>query len=88
MLECITTAPHYAVLVSELEKELGEENGSNILLSMVKYDLLALRPFSTLAHDLPREVYGNSMGDVVTLPSPARVWAAKVVLKNLEGKGG
>jgi hypothetical protein len=36
-----------------------------------------LRPYSTLARDLPREVYGVGEKEVVTLPSPGHTWAAK-----------
>ena len=64
VLERITTAPHHAVLASEIEIELGE-GGEDVLLSMVKYNLLALRPPSTLARDLPQEVYGVGNDDVV-----------------------
>jgi len=89
VLERITTASHHAVLASELKKELGkgsEKKGSEVLLSMVKYNLLALRPPSTLARDLPQEVYGAGKKEttVVTLPSPAHVWAAEVVLEELK----
>jgi hypothetical protein len=82
---------HHAVLASEIEKELGkgsEKRGSEILLSMVKYNLLALRPPSTLARDLPQEVYGSGKKKttVVTLPLPAHVWAAEVVLEELKEK--
>ena len=91
VLERVTTAPHHAVLASELKKELekgSEKRGSEILLSMVKYNLLALRPPSTLARDLPQEVYGNDgvIETVVTLPLPAHVWAAKAVLKRMKAK--
>ena len=86
-LHCITTAPHHAVLRSEMEKALGtllidgEITGAEVLLSMVKYNLLTVRPYSTLARDLPREVYGEDKGEVVTLPSPAHVSAAKLLFK-------
>jgi hypothetical protein len=86
VLERITTAPHHAVLVSEIKKELekgSDKKGSEILLSMVKYNLLALRPWSVLARDLPQEVYGKKRTLVVTLPIPAHVWAAKDVLEDL-----
>ncbi|KAG7674435.1 hypothetical protein KSW81_000090 [Nannochloris sp. 'desiccata'] len=91
VLERITTAPHHAVLASELKEELGKEsdrNGSEILLSMVKYNLQALRPPSTLARDLPQEVYDNDgvSETVVTLPLPAHVWAAKSVLRRMKSK--
>lgn len=87
VLEIITTAPHHAVLASKLEEELEKGSamkGSKILLSMIKYNLLALRPQSALARDLPQEVYGSGKKKtpLVTLPLPAHVWAAKVVLED------
>ncbi|KAG7671184.1 hypothetical protein KSW81_003323 [Nannochloris sp. 'desiccata'] len=91
VLERITTSPQHAVLASAIEEELGkgsEKKGSEILLSIVKYNLLALRPPSTLARDLPQEVYGSGKKKttVVTLPLPAHVWAAEVVLEELKDK--
>jgi hypothetical protein len=91
VLERITTSPQQAVPASEIEEELGKgskKKGSEILLSMVKYNLLALRPPSTLARDLPQEVYGSGKKKttVVTLPLPAHVWAAEVVLEDLKDK--
>jgi hypothetical protein len=80
VLERIATTPDHAVLRKELEKEVAKgdgKTGKQIILSMVKYNLLALRPYSTLARDLPREVYGVGKKEVVTLPSPGHVWAAK-----------
>ncbi|KAG7673479.1 hypothetical protein KSW81_006689 [Nannochloris sp. 'desiccata'] len=93
VLERITTSPQHAVLASEIEEELGkgsEKKGSEILLSMVKYNLLALRPPSTLARDLPQEAYENDgvIETVVTLPLPDHVWAAKAVLKRMKAKEG
>ncbi|KAG7674525.1 hypothetical protein KSW81_000175 [Nannochloris sp. 'desiccata'] len=91
VLERITTSPQHAVLASEPKEELGkgsEKKGSEILLSMVKYNLLELRPPSTLARDLPQEVYDNDgvSETVVTLPLPAHVWAAKSVLRRMKAK--
>ncbi|KAH7620151.1 putative ATP-binding protein [Nannochloris sp. 'desiccata'] len=83
VLQRLTTAPHHAVLRNELAKNLGkgdEERGDEIILSMVKYNLLALRSYSTLARDLPREVYGVEEEEVVTLPSAGHTWAAKRIL--------
>ena len=75
------------MLASEIEEELGE-GGSKILLSMVKYNLLALRPPSTLARDLAQGVYGSGKEKtmVVTLPLPAHVRAAKAKLKSMKAK--
>lgn len=83
VLQRLTTAPYHAVLRKELEKDLGKgdgKTGKQIILSMVKYNLMALRPYSTLARDLPREVYGVDEEEVVTLPSPGHIWAAKRIL--------
>ena len=83
VLEHLTTAPHHAVLRNELAKELGKgdkKRGDEIILSMVKYNLLALRPYSPLARDLPREVFGDEEEEVVTLPSAGHTWAAKRIL--------
>lgn len=85
VLEVITEAPHHAVLRDDLAKKLGKGDvkaGNRIILSLVRYNLLALRPYSTLARDLPLEVYGDAKEEVVTLPSPGHVWAAKQILLN------
>ena len=87
VLQRIVTSPHHAILREDLEKnlkesELGSTSGEKILLSMVKYNLLALRPPSDLARDLPKEVYGDDeLNMVVTLPLPVHVWAAKKLLE-------
>jgi hypothetical protein len=89
VLQEIVKAPHHAVLQEDLEKKLEETvsgpesaEGENILMSMVKYNLLALRPPSELARDLPPEVYGVDELDIaVTLPLPVHVWAAKKLLE-------
>ena len=78
-----TAAPYHAVLKKKLVAELGqgdEERGDKILMSLVKYNLLALRPHSSLVRDLPETVHGDDEEDVVTLMSPAHVWAAKEIL--------
>ena len=84
VLQCILEAKYHAVAVSDLVAALapnknepdGAFSGKKVLLSMVKYNLLALRPASDLARDLPLEVYGKGKS-VVTLVSPAHLWAAK-----------
>ena len=83
VLQEIVKAPHHAVLREELAKKLGKGDGKmgkKVILSMVKYNLLALRPYSELARDLPPEVHGDRKKEVVTLPSPGYLWAAKDVL--------
>lgn len=92
VLERITTAPYHAVSERKIEKELGqesEEEGYIILLSMQKYNLLEVRPYSPGESDLdlPQEVFGKLLTPVVTLPSPAHVWAAKAVLKAMNASG-
>ena len=64
VLELIITKPHSAVLKKELLKELektrgwwpwrSDVSGEMVILSMIQYNLLAVRPYSTLARDLPR----------------------------------
>jgi hypothetical protein len=86
VLQELVKARYHAVLQEDLENKLedlepGAKGGKKVLLSMVKYNLLALRPYSTLARDLPREVYGEDQEMVVTLPLPVHVWAAKRMLK-------
>ena len=81
VLRFIVDAEHHAVLRSALEEALhtdgDDASGEDALLSMVKYNLLTLRPASLLARDLPLRVHGKKRGEVVTLPSPAHLWAAK-----------
>ena len=61
------------MLAGKVAAALGED-GSQVLLSLVQHNLLALRPWSTLARDLPREVFGGELGSrVVTMPSPAEL---------------
>lgn len=99
-LQCITKANHHAILRSKLEGELDAlkddgivANGKLILLSMVGYNLLVLRPDSDLARDLPLEVFDDEEEDdrgvpeeVVMLPSPAHVWAAQRLLPKKKNK--
>jgi hypothetical protein len=83
-LRCIAQAPHHAVRRSALVEALnldgsqqGDEAAKAALLSLVQYNLLALRPFSPQpwSTDLPEEVYGPSKKReaVVTMPGPAHL---------------
>lgn len=51
---------------------------------------MAVRPYSTLAVDIPRDAFGvesvndAELDDVVTLPSPAHLHAAVLLLENKE----
>ena len=79
VLRRIANDPHRAVRRNELIKELGVD-GNVALNSMVQYNLLAVRTESTLARDLPEQVYyvdgtaelGEDTDAVVTMPSPGR----------------
>jgi hypothetical protein len=72
-LRLVARAPHHAVLAGKVKAALGP-HGSQVLLSLVAHNLLALRPWSDLARDLPREAWeGERGGRVVTMPSPAEL---------------
>ena len=102
VLQRLLTAPSHAVLFRELAAELGDGDvGETALMSMVEFNLLTLRPASKLAHDLPQEVFVvkkevaleeqtekvvKQKGEVVTLPSPAHVYAAKLHIAKLRKK--
>jgi len=81
VLRLIAKARHNAVRQDQVIKELGRDGGT-ALKSMVQYNLLAVRTQSTLARDLPDEVYYRgavgtaAMTDaVVTMPAPGRRFA-------------
>jgi hypothetical protein len=70
----------------------GAKAANAALRSLVEYSLLALRPPSAMARDLPQEVYayGAKRDQVVTMRSPAHL---RYVLKMErqwaeEGEGG
>jgi hypothetical protein len=74
VLRLIARAPHHAVLENKVAAALGGR-GFEVLLSLVEHNLLALRPRSRLARDLPPEVFEGRLGArVVTLPSPAELY--------------
>ena len=54
--------------------------GLVVLKSMLKYGLLAMRPTSFFAHDIPKKDFDGWAGEVVTLPSPVHVFVAKELL--------
>ena len=72
-LRCIARAPHHAISKSALIKALGDD-GDVALSSLVQYNMLALRPYSSpaWASDLPQEVYSKRLA-VVTMPGPAQL---------------
>jgi hypothetical protein len=86
VLLLIARSPHHAVLEGTIEAALGEQ-GSEVLLSLVEHNLLALRPQSMLARDLPPEVFEGELGAcVVMMPSPAELY--KVLQMHKAGKLG
>ena len=88
VLRLIAAIPYHAVHQKDAEAALRgvgiPENvtAAQVLLSMVEYNVVSLRPFSTMAEDIPREAfYKMEWGveeeeDVVTMPSPAHLAAA------------
>ena len=94
MLRLIAANPYHAVRQEDAEAALIgvgiNENVSadEVLLSMVEYDVLSLRPFSKMAQDIPREAFfkeewGVEVEDnVVTVPSPAHL-AAVLLLETM-----
>ena len=79
-VRAITAGAPYAVLASELEAQFGGVYaGSQILQAMVHANLVAYRPYSRWARDLPVGVFRASdslntkLGVVVTAPTPAHL---------------
>ena len=88
VLRLIATNPYHAVRQKEAEaalKDVGDipENvtAAQVLKSMVEFNVLALRPYSMMAEDIPREAFFKKVGrkekqdNVVTMPSPAHLAA-------------
>lgn len=94
VLRLIASSEYHAVRKNDvwkaLEKECSKEGlkPSQVLLSMVEYNLFSLRPYSKLAKDIPRDAFGPNevvdakLDDVVTMPSPAFLWAAKELYRD------
>ena len=79
-VRAITAGAPYAVLASVLQEEFGGGNaGRQVLQAMVRNDLVAYRPYSEWARDLPEEAFRASdgpipkLGVVVTAPTPAHL---------------
>ena len=90
--------PYYAVpqivVAAELEKDgrlskqgRGGVDGLQVLLSMLYYKVLSVRPYSDMAKDIPREVFFRMVegengikeeqkDSVVMMPSPWHLFAA------------
>ena len=86
--EVIDPSPYYAVRRKEVHaalKDVGDipENvtAAQVLLSMVKFNVLSLRPYTEMAKDIPREAFFKKVGrkekqdNMVTMPSPAHLAA-------------
>ena len=94
-------APYYAVpqlvMAAELQKDgrlakrgRGDIDGLQVLYSMIEYNVLAVRPYSDMAKDIPREVFFRTVkrkkgpveknDSVVVMPSPAHLFAALQML--------
>ncbi|KAG7668855.1 hypothetical protein KSW81_003872 [Nannochloris sp. 'desiccata'] len=88
VLRLIAANPYHAVRQEDAEAALKDvgipENvtAAQVLLSMVEYNVLSLRPYSEMAEDIPREAFFEEEwgleegGNVVTMPSPAHLAAA------------
>ena len=79
-VRAITAGAPYAVLAAELQAQLGQGyDGSQVLQAMVHANLVAYRPYSRWARDLPVGVFRASdslntkLGVVVTAPTPAHL---------------
>ena len=79
-VRAITAGASYAVLASVLEAQFGGGSaGRQVLQAMVRNDLVAYRPYSSWARDLPVGAFRASdrpnpeLEEVVTAPSPAHL---------------
>ena len=87
VLRLIAANPYHAVRQDDVEAALEKVGidehvtADEVLLSMVEFNVLSLRPYSKMAKDIPREaffkeVWGIEEEDiVVTMPSPAHLAA-------------
>ena len=76
VLRSITSSPHAAVRVEQLEAELGA-CGPAKLESMNSKNLLLRRAYDPLARDMDATAFGRDFEDVYMLPSAAHVLAAR-----------
>jgi hypothetical protein len=86
VLRLIAASPYHAARRREVHAALmvGSDDSftaAEVLLSMVEFNVVSLRPYSTMAEDLPREAFYKKVGrkekidSVVTMPSPAHLAA-------------
>ena len=98
VLRLIAANPYHAVRQEDAEAALRgvgmDKNvtGAQVLLSMVEYNVVSLRPYSDMAKDIPREAFFRmewgveEEKDVVTMPSPAHLAAVLELDVELEEK--
>jgi hypothetical protein len=79
VLQTIVSSPHAAVLVLQMDAELGE-GGAAKLDSMNAKNLLLRRAYDPLARDIDMAAFGPKLKEVYTLPSAAHVIAARIEL--------
>lgn len=87
VLRLIASNPYHAVRRDDVEAALEKDGipvnvtAAQVLLSMVEFNVVVLRPYSKMAKDIPseaffKEVWGIEEEDsVVTMPSPAHLAA-------------
>jgi hypothetical protein len=87
VLRLIATNPYHAVCRKEVHAALDKvgipENvtAARVLESMVEFNVVSLRPYSDMAHDIPREAFLRKMEAKrrktvwLTMPSPAHLAA-------------
>ena len=83
VLRAITSSPHAALPVSQLEEELGAGSFA-ALKSMNEQKLLLRRGFQSDARDIDPAAFCPRRKDLYMLPSAAHVWAARAELEDLE----
>ena len=96
VLRLIAASPYHAVRRREVHAALLDvmipENvtADQVLLSMVEFNVLSLRPYSAMAQDIPREAFFNEecgvegKDSVVTMRSPAHLASALILEKKFQ----
>ena len=87
VLRLIAASPYHVVRQDDVEAALEKVGiaehvtADEVLLSMVEFNVVSLRPYSEMAKDIPREAFFKKAGgkekedSVVTMPSPAHLAA-------------
>ncbi len=74
----IRDSKHHAVKSSQLMGTLGLcYKGREALGAMLRAGLLAYRPYSNWAADIPREAFGEGRGPLVTAATPMHLYHMK-----------